>query len=155
MKTKSIVYDLQAIINNEHLDVYSDYFQLEEYIEELTLSDMDTCKVRLDVGTYFIIPQGRIALSERPQIHIYLEGKDIFETERLLDQKISQLTHYNIVEKYTYAERVLNRNNVKLFNNHSLQKAFLEIKNAKKKITSLEKSTSKKISTIGMIGIKS
>ena len=155
MKTKSIIYDLQAIINSQQLDVYADYFELEEYIEELTLSDMESCKVRMDVGTYSIIPQGRIALSERPQIHIYLEGKDIFEIERLLDVKISELTHFNILEKYTYGEKVLNRNNVKLFNQHSLQRAFFKMNGKSPKKIFIDKKDSKKVSTLGMLGIKS
>lgn len=155
MKTKSIVYDLQAIINNQHLDVYEDYFDLEEFFDELTLTNTDSCKIRIDVGTYYIIPQGRIALSERPQIHIYLEGRDIFELESLIDNKLAQLRNYNIVEKYTYGEKVLNPKNVKLFNQHSLQRAFFKMNGKSPKKIFIDKKDSKKVSTLGMIGIRS
>ena len=131
----TIVYDLQATWGS-NFDVDEDYYALLDFFEELALTDSSNCRIRLDMGSYFIMAKGQIGLTRYPQIHIMLEGKNIHQTERWIELQLADLKNFNSWERYTYAEKVLTKQNLKLFNEHSQLRALFALKNAKtRKIT--------------------
>ena len=144
------VYDVQAVWENLNVDVRSDYGDLMVFIEEVAMNEKYNCAVRLDYGSYFILPNGKIGLSQYPQIHLIIEGKETNQLEKWLELQIEDLKWFNEFEKYTFTKKVLNKSNLKLLKEHSNQMLLFRIKNKRKKHITIERSNFEKANVISM-----
>jgi hypothetical protein len=102
------------------------------------------------MGSYFIMAKGQIGLTRYPQIHIMLEGKNIHQTERWIELQLADLKNFNSWERYTYAKKVLTKQNLKLFNEHSQLRALFTLKNAKTKKITIDQPSRIKANIIDM-----
>ena len=143
------IYDLQATWGR-NFDVDEDYYDLLDFFEELALTAPSNCKVRLDMGSYFIMSKGLIGLTWYPQIHIMIEGKNTHQAERWIELKLAELKNFNSWERYTYAKKVLTKQNLKLFNEHSQLRALFTLKNAKTKKITIDQPSRIKANIIDM-----
>ncbi len=146
----TVVYDVQAIWENLKVDVISDYGDLVVFLEEVAMNEKYNCAIRLDYGNYFILPRGKIGLSQYPQIHLMVEGKDTNQLEKWLEMQLADLKWFNDFEKYTFTKKVLNKSNLKLLKEHSNQMLLFKIKNKRKKHITIERSNLEKANVITM-----
>lgn len=144
------VYDIQAVWEDLKVDVRSDYGDLMVFIEEIAMNERFNCRIRLDYGNYFILPSGKIGLSQYPQIHLIVEGKDTSQLEKWFELQIEDLKWFNDFEKYTFTKKVLNRSNLKLLREHSNQMLLFKLKNKKRKYLTIERSNFEKANVITM-----
>ena len=144
------VYDVQAVWGDSKVDVREDYGDLMVFIEEVAMNEKYNCAIRLDYGSYFILPNGKIGLSHHPQIHLIVEGKDTKQLEKWFELQIEDLKWFNEFEKYTFTSKVLNKSNLKLLKEHSNQMLLFKIKNKKKKHITIERSNFEKANVITM-----
>ena len=144
------VYDVQAVWEDLKVDVRSDYGDLVVFFEEVAMNEKFNCRIRLDYGNYFILPSGTIGLSQYPQIHIIVEGKDTNQLKKWLEMQLSDLKWFNDFEKYTFTSKVLNKSNLKLLKEHSNQMLLFKIKNKRKKHITIERSNFEKANVITM-----
>ena len=98
----------------------------------------------------FILPSGKIGLSQYPQIHLIIEGKDTSQLEKWFEMQIEDLKWFNEFEKYTFTKKVLNKSNLKLLKEHSNQMLLFRIKNKRKKHITIERSNFEKANVISM-----
>lgn len=146
----TVIYDIQAVWEDLKVDVRSDYGDLMVFIEEIAMNERFNCRIRLDYGNYFILPSGKIGLSQYSQIHLIVEGKDTSQLEKWFELQIEDLKWFNEFEKYTFTSKVLNKSNLKLLKEHSNQMLFFKIKNKKKKHITIERSNFEKANVITM-----
>ena len=93
------VYDVQAVWENLNVDVRSDYGDLMVFIEEIAMNEKFNCRIRLDYGNYFVLPSGKIGLSQHPQIHLIIEGENTNQLEKWFELQIEDLKWFNEFEK--------------------------------------------------------
>ncbi len=146
----TIIYDVQAIWGDAKVDIREDYGDLVVFLEEIAMNEKFNCRIRLDYGNYFILPSGKIGLSQHPQIHLIVEGKETNQLQTWLELKLADLKWFNDFEKYTFTNKVLNQSNLKLFKEHSNQMLLFEIKNKRKKHITIERSNFEKANVITM-----
>ena len=144
------VYDVQAIWENLKVDVREDYGELMVFLEEVAMNEKFNGNIRLDYGNYFILPTGKIGLSQYPQIHIIVEGKDTNQLEKWLEMQLADLKWFNDFEKYTFASKVLNKSNLQLLKEHSNQMLMIKIKNKKRKHLTIDRSNFERANVISM-----
>lgn len=146
------VYDIQAIWEDLKVDVREDYGELMVFLEEMAINEKFNGNIRLDYGNYFILPSGKIGLSQYPQIHLIVEGKDTNQLEKWLEMKLADLKWFNDFEKYTFISKVLNKSNLKLLREHSNQMLLFKIKNKnkRKKNINIERSNFERANVITM-----
>ena len=144
------VYDVQAIWENLKVDVREDYGELMVFLEEVAMNEKFNGNIRLDYGNYFILPTGKIGLSQYPQIHIIVEGKDTNQFEKWLEMQLADLKWFNDFEKYTFASKVLNKSNLQLLKEHSNQMLMIKIKNKKRKHLTIDRSNFERANVISM-----
>jgi hypothetical protein len=98
------VYDVQAVWGDSKVDVREDYGDLMVFIEEVAMNEKYNCAIRLDYGNYFVLSSGKIGLSQHPQIHLIVEGKDTSQLEKWFELQIEDLKWFNEFEKYTFTK---------------------------------------------------
>ena len=150
MQKMTTVYDVQAVWEDLKVDVRSDYGDLMVFIEEIAMNERFNCRIRLDYGNYFILPSGKIGLSQYPQIHLIVEGKDTSQLEKWFELQIEDLKWFNEFEKYTFTSKVLNKSNLKLLKEHSNQMLLFKLKNKKRKYLTIERSNFERANVISM-----
>lgn len=144
----TVIYDIQAVWEDLKVDVRSDYGDIMVFIEEVAMNEKFNCRIRLDYGNYFVLPSGKIGLSQYPQIHLIVEGKDTSQLEKWLELKLADMKWFNDFEKYTFTSKVLNKSNLKLLKEHSNQMLLFKIKNKRKKHITIERSNFEKANVI-------
>jgi hypothetical protein len=144
------VYDVQAVWGDSKVDVREDYGDLMVFIEEVAMNEKYNCAIRLDYGNYFVLSGGKIGLSQHPQIHLIVEGKDTSQLEKWFELQIEDLKWFNEFEKYTFTKKVLNKSNLKLLKEHSNQMLLFKLKNKKRKYLTIERSNFERANVITM-----
>ena len=133
MKTKSIIYDIQTINDVGLEEAQKDFRRLFDLITDSALSAQISYKVRVDIGHYFCTPWGKIGLTDKPQLHIMLQGKDTFEIENILDLELPEFENYNCCQKYTFADKLFTKHNLEMFASHSTENALVKVFRGKNK----------------------
>ena len=146
----TVVYDVQAIWGDLKVDVREDYDSLMLFIEEVAMKENFNGQIRLDYGNYFVLPSGKIGLSQYPQIHLIIEGENTSQLEKWFELQFEDLKWFKFYEKYTFTSKVLNKSNLKLLKEHSNQMLLVKIKNKRKKHIAIERSNFERANVITM-----